>query len=327
MRRREFVTLLAGAAAWPFAARAQQPQLVRRVAVLHNLRADDPAGRSSVNAFTGRMQELGWNDRNLRGDYRLVAGDVSLMQSGAADLVNLRPDVIFAGGSAGLAAAQQVTRTIPIVFVNVADPVGQGFVASLAHPGSNATGFTNFEFTMGGKWLQLLKDIVPSAERIALVMNPGNPGSAVFLRSIEAAAPSFGVVTMVTPVRNQAEIEDAMNSLASSTVRAAVILPDGLFIVHRQLVIHLAARHRMSVIYPFRDIAVDGGLVSYGIKVSENFRQAADYVDRILRGALPADLPVQAPTKYELVINLKTAKTLGLTVPPLLLATADEVIE
>jgi ABC-type uncharacterized transport system substrate-binding protein len=328
MKRRDFITLLGGAAAWPLAARAQQGERVRRIGSLQGIAADNPAAQSSIDAFTSRLRELGWTaGRNLHIDYRWAAGDVSRIQADAVELVHLHPDVIFVGGSTGLRAVQQATRTIPIVFVNVADPVGQGLITSLARPGGNATGFTNFEFALGGKWLQTLKDMTPRATQVGLVFNPDNPNASFFLRSVETVAPSFGVETLVTPVRNKAEIEDAMSGLASRSIGGLIVLPDGLVIVHSQLIVGLAARYRLPVVYPFRDFVVDGGLVSYGVNVSENYRQAGDYVDRILRGANPADLPVQAPTKFELVINLKTAKGLGLEIPRDLLLVANEVIE
>jgi putative tryptophan/tyrosine transport system substrate-binding protein len=213
------------------------------------------------------------------------------------------------------------------VFTNVTDPVGQGFIGSLARPGSNATGFTNFEFAMGGKWLETLKRLVPHIAKIALMVNPNNPNASIFLRSVETAAPSFGVETLAMPIRNQAEIERSIRTLAGASVGGLIVLPDGLAVAHSQLIIDLAAQHRQPAVYPFREFVVEGGLVSYGMKLSENFRQAADYVDRILRGANPANLPVQAPTTYEMVINLKTAKALGLDVPLHLQQLADEVIE
>jgi ABC-type uncharacterized transport system substrate-binding protein len=323
--RRELITLLGGAAAWPLAARAQQGERVRRIGSLQGIAADNPAAQSSRAAFTQRLQELGWTEgRNLHIDYYWAAGDLSLMRAAAIELVRAQPDVILALGSPGLKAVLQATRAIPIVFVNVADPVGQGFITSLARPGGNATGFTNFQFALGGKWLQTLKDMTPRVAQVALLVNPN---ASFFLRSLETVAPSFGVETLATPVRNKAEIEGAISALASRSIGGLIALPDSLLIVHSQLIVDLAARYRLPVVYPFRDFVVDGGLVSYGIKVSENYRQAADYVDRILRGANPADLPVQAPTKYELVINLKTAKALGIDVPLNLQQPADEVIE
>jgi putative tryptophan/tyrosine transport system substrate-binding protein len=326
MRRRELIALLGSVAAWPLAARAQPGERMRRLGVLSPY-----AGRvatSSIDSFTQRLQQLGWMDgRNLRIDYRWAAGDISRLRSDAVELVRLRPEVILAGGSPGLTAAQEASRTIPIVFVNVADPVGQGFVASLARPGGNATGFTNFEFSMGGKWLEALKDMAPRTVRVALIVNPNNPSASIFLRSVETVAASFGIETVATAVRDKGEIERAISALDGASVGGLVVFPDALPIIHSQLIIALAARHRLPVVYPFRDFVVDGGLVSYGINASDQYRQAADYVNRILRGANPADLPVQAPTQFELVINLKTAKSLGLEVPPTLLARATEVIE
>ena len=328
-RRKFLATLLGGAAAtWPLAARAQQPEQMRRVGVLQALDANDPVAKSSFAAFTHGLQESGWTEgRNLRIDQRWAAGNTGRLLADAVELVRLRPDVILAGGSPGLTAAQRASRIIPIVFINVADPVGQGFIPSLARPGGNATGFTNFEFAMGGKWLGVLKDIAPRAAQVALIVNPDNPNASIFLRSVETVAASFGVQTLATPVRNKPEIEGALSTLAGGPVGGLIVLPDALVIVHRQLIIGLAARYRLPAVYPFRDFVVDGGLVSYGNKVAENYRQAAGYVDRILRGANPADLPVQAPTKFELVVNLKTAKALGLDVPLHIQQLADEVIE
>jgi ABC-type uncharacterized transport system substrate-binding protein len=326
MRRREFITLIGGAVAWPLAARAQQGERVRMVGVLLSFAF---AARSQLfRPFIDRLQELGWREgHNLRMDQRWTAADADRLKGDALDLIRLQPDVIFTGGSAALTALQQATRTIPIVFTNVADPVGQGFIESLARPGSNVTGFTNFEFAMGGKWLETLKGLVPHAAKIALLVNPHNPNASLFSRSIETAAPSFGIETLAMPIRDQAEIERSIRALAGVPVSGLIVLPDGLAIAHSQLVIDLVAQCRLPAVYPFRDFVEAGGLVSYGMKVSENFRQAADYVNRILRGANPANLPVQAPTKYETVINLKTAKTLGLDVPLLLQQLADEVIE
>ena len=329
MRRRNFIALLGGAAAaWPLAARAQQGERMRRIGVLQSLAADDPAAKSSIAAFTQRLQELGWAEgRNLHVDYYWAAGDLSRVRAAAVELARAQPDVIFTAGSPSLRAAQQATHAIPIVFVNVADPVGQGFITSLARPGGNATGFTNFEFSLGGKWLQTLKDVTPRVGQVALLVNPDNPNASFFLRSVETVAPSFGIETLATPVRNKAEIEGAISALAGRSIGGLIVLPDGLSIVYSQLIVGLAARYRLPVVYPFRDFVVDGGLVSYGINLSANYRQAADYVDRILRGASPADLPVQAPTKFELVINLKTAKGLDLEIPRDLLLVANEVIE
>jgi len=324
VRRREFILTLGGAAAWPLAARAQQGERIRRVGVLLNFAASDRSHRP----FSDRLRELGWTDgHNLHIDYRWGAGDASRLRAEALDLVRLQQDVIFAVGSPGLVAAQQATRTIPIVFANVADPVGQGFIASLARPGGNATGFTNFESAIGGKWLETLKQLVPRAAQVALIVNPENPNFSIFVRSVETVATTFGVKTLTTAVRNEMEMEGAIAALADKAIDGLIVLPDALTLVHSQRIVGLAARHRLPAVYAFRDFVVEGGLVSYGLKVSENYRQAAEYVDRILRGAKPADLPVQAPTKFELVINLRTAKTLGLDVPLHLQQLADEVIE
>ena len=330
MRRREFITLVGGAtAAWPLALRAQQPERMRRVGLLQNLVADDPATTSAIAAFNQGLQELGWTEgRNLHIDYVWGSGGgIGQLQAGAVELVRRGQDVLVAGGSPSLAAAQQATRSIPIVFINVADPVGQGFIASLARPGGNATGFTNFEISMGDKWLNVIKDIAPRATRVALIINPDNSNASLYLRSIETVAPSFGIETLAVAVRNKAQIEDTISAFSSKSVGGLIVLPDALTIVHRRLIIDMAARNRLPAVYPFRDFAADGGLVSYGIKVSENYRQAAGYVDRILRGANPAELPVQAPTKFELVINLTTAKALGLTIPASFLSLADELVE
>jgi putative tryptophan/tyrosine transport system substrate-binding protein len=330
VKRRDFITLLGGAATafsllWPLGAHAQPAERVRSVGVLLTYAS---AGSQRFRPFIDRLQELGWREgHNLRIDQRWSAGDVDRIRGEALDLVGLQPDVIFTGGSAALIALQHATRTIPIVFTNVTDPVGQGFIEGLARPGSNATGFTNFEFAMGGKWLETLKGLVPHAAKVALIVNPHNPNASIFLRSIETAAPSFGIETLATPIRNQAEIERSIRALASAAVSGLIVLPDGLAVAHSQLIIGLVAQHRLPAVYPFRDFVAEGGLVSYGMKLSENYRQAADYVDRILRGANPANLPVQAPTKYETVINLKTAKALGLDVPMHLQQLADEVIE
>jgi putative ABC transport system substrate-binding protein len=306
--RREFITLLGGAVAWPLTARAQQGERMRRLGVLLNLAAGGSTGRSSLAPFTDALQELGWTEgRNLIVDYRWSGGDVGRIKTDVEELVRLQPDAIFMGGSAALVATRQATRTIPIVFANVADPVGQGFVESLARPGGNATGFTNFEFSMGGKWLEALKDIAPRVRRVALIVNPGNPNAALFLRSVETIAPSFGVATLPTPVRDKGEIESAIDALVHGSVDGLVVLPDGLALAEARLIVDLVSNHRLPVIYPFRDFVVEGGLISYGSKLSESYRQAADYVNRILRGANPAALPVQAPNKFELVINLKAA--------------------
>src|SRR5262245_32468012 len=327
--RREFITLLGSAgAAWPIAARAQQPQKMRRIGVLINTAADDPEGQSRVAAFLQGLQELGWTDgRNVRIDTRWVAGDAARGRSYAAELVALAPDVILASASPAVLALQEATRTVPIVFAQVIDPVGAGFVDSLARPGGNATGFTQFEYGMSGKWLELLKEIAPRVTRVAVIRDPALASGAGQLGAIQSVAPSFGVELSPVGVRDASEIERAITAFARTSNSGLIVTPSSLALVHRELIASLAARHRLPAVYGVRYHATLGGLLSYGPNSIEPFRSAAGYVDRILKGEKPADLPVQAPTKYELVINLRTAKALGLEVPPTLLARADEVIE
>jgi putative ABC transport system substrate-binding protein len=330
VRRREFITLLGGAAAaWPLAARAQQPERMRRIGVLQPLAANDPEAPPRVKAFHRRLQELGWTDgHNVRIDYRWAPGDTARMRAEAAELVSLKPDVIVGGSTPVVLALRAETRTIPILFVQVIDPVAAGFVTSLARPGGNLTGITNFEFTMGGKWLETLKEISPQLARVAVLYNPKTaPYAGVLLRSIAAAAPSFAMEPTDTPFQDAAETERAIDAFAEKSNGGLLVLPDASTLVHRDLIIARAAQHRLPAVYPFRYFAVSGGLVSYGIDAADTYRQVASYVDRVLRGTKPEELPVQAPTKFELVINLKTAKALGLDVPPTLIARADEVIE
>jgi putative ABC transport system substrate-binding protein len=331
VRRREFITLVGGAAAgWPLAARAQQPDEVRRIGVVVNTTADDPESQTSVAAFKQALQQLGWSEgRNLQVDYRGAAGNAERMQALAKELVSVQPHVILTRSTPVTAAFLKQTRTIPIVFTVVSDPVGEHFVESLAHPGGNATGFTNVEFSLTGKWLGLLKEIAPGIKRVAFIFDPklAPGGGSYYTRLIEASAPTFGVVPTVAPVHGTAEIEHAIGELIGEPNGGLVVLPDATTVVHRGLIVALAARHRVPAIYAYRDITADGGLISYGIDVVDEFRQAAGYVDRILKGAKPADLPVQLPTKFVMAINLKTAKGLGLDVPLLLQQRADEVIE
>src|SRR5262245_43704262 len=331
MRRREFIWLIGGAAAWPVGALAQQPDEVRRIGVLVNTAADDPEGQASVEAFKQALQQLGWSEsRNLRIDYRGgAAGDPDRIQTFAKELVALQPDVILARSTPVTAAFLKQTRTIAIVFTVVADPVGEHFVESLARPGGNATGFTYVESSLTGKWLELLKEIAPGIKRVAFIFDPklAPGGGSYYTRLIEAAAPSFAVAPTVAPVRNAAEIERAIGEFVTEPKSGLVVLPDATTLVHRRLIVALAARHRVPAIYAFHDIIVDGGLISYGIDIVDQFRRAAGYVDRILKGAKPAELPVQLPTKFVMVINLKTAKGLGLDVPLLLQQRADEIIE
>jgi putative ABC transport system substrate-binding protein len=330
MRRREFITLLGGAvAAWPLTARAQQGGAMRRVGVLIGV-ASDPETKAWVATFRKRLDELGWRvGGNLQIDERWTAGDPERNRAFAAELVAMKPDAIFAFSSVVVAALQRESRAVPIVFTAISDPVGSGFVQSLARPGGNATGFTNFVPTMAGKWLEVLKEIAPQVERAVLIFNPQTAPyvAEYYQRPFEAAAPSFGVKAIAAIVHQTAEIEAAIADLAHAPGGGLVVPPDNFSYVHRGLIFALAARHRLPTVYPFRFMAREGGLVSYGVDLGETFPRAAEYVDRILKGAKPADLPVQAPTKFELVINLQTARLLGLEVPATLLARADEVIE
>jgi putative ABC transport system substrate-binding protein len=329
--RRDFITLLGGAAAgWPLAARGQQPERMRRIGVLMGWSENDAQFRSWIDTLVEGLAQLGWGDgRNVQIIVRWASGDVRRMRTFAKELVELQPDVILGGTTPVTAALQRETRTIPIVFVVVADPVGAGFVAGLPHPGGNITGFLNAEAAIGGKWLEMLKEIAPHVTRVAIMFNPDTAplGGAYFLGSFEAAAQSLGVEPITAHVRSDDEIEAMITSLGGGQ-SGLVIMTDSFMGVHRGTVISLAARTKVPVIgADLPSFAREGGLLSYGASLRDIFRRAAPYVDRILRGASPGDLPVQAPVKYELIINLKTAKTLGLEVPPTLLARADEVIE
>jgi ABC-type uncharacterized transport system substrate-binding protein len=326
--RRKFLVALGGAvAAWPLAARAQQPSGMRRIGVLMGVKQDNPQEQAGVVAFQQALLELGWIDgRNIRLDYRWATGDPDRVRADARDLVQSAPDAIVANSTPAARAFQQATRAVPIVFVAVADPVRTGVVLSLAHPGGNITGFTNFEASMGGKWLEFLKEIAPRTTRVALIFNP-DTHSGQFFQSLEAVGPSLGIEAVQTPLHNAAEIERALASFNGEANVGLVAMPDIFTAEHRDLIISLATKYRLPAISWIRSFAAGGGLMSYGVDLPDLFRRAAAYVDRILKGAKPADLPVQQPTKFELVINLKTAKALGLTVPPLLLAAADEAIE
>ena len=327
---REFITLLGGAAvAWPRAAYAQQADRMRRVGVLLNRAADDPEEQARVAAFLQQLQELGWTDgRNVRVDYRWAAADANRSRTYAADLVALAPDVILASASQSTAALLQTTHTVPIVFVNVVDPVGAGYVARLARPGGNATGFSAFEYSLSGKWLELLKEIAPNLTRIAILRDPAIAAGIGQFAVIQAiASPSLGVELSPIDVRDGGEIERNITALAREPSGGLIMTASTVTAVRFKLIIMLAARHRLPAVYPFRYFVTSGGLISYGPDPTDQFRRAAGYVDRILKGEKAADLPVQALTKYELAINLKTAKTLGLTVSPSLLARADQVIE
>jgi putative tryptophan/tyrosine transport system substrate-binding protein len=326
VKRRDFITLLGGATAWPLAARAQQRERMRRVGVLMNLAADDPEGQTRIVAFVQGLQQSGWTDgRNVWIDTRWAAGDAGRFHRFAEELLALAPDVVFASATPSVQALQQATRTVPIVFANVGDPVGMGLVESLARPGANTTGFTPFEFGFGAKWLELLKEIAPRVTRVA-VLRDLTIGPAQ-LSAIQAVAPSFGVELSPIGVRDAGEIERTVTAFARSSNAGMIVTASTSAVIHRHLITMLAARHRLHAVYSFRYYATTGGLISYGANPIDMYRRAADYVDRILKGEKPADLPVQAPTKYELVINLKTARTLGIEVPPMLLARADEVIE
>jgi putative ABC transport system substrate-binding protein len=329
MRRREFITLVGGAAAaWPLAARAQQPEQMRRIGVLMNVAADDPEGQARLAAFQQVLQQLGWSDgRNVRIDTRFGANDVDRDRRYAAELVALAPDVILAAGTPSVAALQKVTRSVPIVFVNVTDPVGAGFVDTLARPGGNTTGFMLFEYSSSGKWLELLKEIAPRMTRAAVLRDPANPAGSAQFAAIQAVARSLGVEVSPVGVRNAREIERAITAFAGTSNGGLIVTGSASQSVHHDLIIMLAARHKLPAVYSNRLNAIEGGLISYGPDRVDQYRRAASYVDRILKGEKPADLPVQAPTKFELVINLKTAKAIGLAVPPMLLARADEVIE
>jgi putative tryptophan/tyrosine transport system substrate-binding protein len=328
IERREFITLVGSAAAWPLAARAQQPERIRRIGVLIPIAADGPDAQANIAAFLQGMQQLGWTDgRNVRIDYRWGAGDTDLIRKHAAELAALAPDVIFATGGVTVGPLLQVTSTVPIVFAVVPDPVGSGFVDSLARPGRNATGFMQFEYSLSSKWPELLKQIAPGVTRAAVFWEPATTAGIGQFAVIQAMAPSVGVEVSPLSGRDMPEIERAVGAFARSSNGGLIVTASAFASVHHNLIIALAARHKLPAVYFTRVLVTDGGLISYGANFSDQYRRAASYVDRILKGERPADLPVQAPTKYELVINLKTAKALGLTVPDTLLVRADEVIE
>jgi ABC-type uncharacterized transport system substrate-binding protein len=328
IKRREFIALLGGAVAWPFAARAQQPEQMRRIGVLMSFTKDDPEDQLRVTAFQSGLQQLGWTEgRNIKIDYRWYAGEPRRARSVAKELVDLVPDVVVGGATSGLAALWQETRSIPIVFVAVADPVGQGFAQSLARPGGNATGLTFYDFSTLPKLLDAFREIAPHITRLAIIFNPDTPSVPPYVRAIEAVAPSFPLELIKTPVRNIAEIEAAIAAISKAAGSGLFFVPEPFTNVHRERIVSLAARYRVPAVYGFRFFVTSGGLLSYGVDVADQWRRAAWYVDRILKGEKPADLPIQQPTKFELLINLKTARALGLTVPPTLLAIADEVIE
>jgi putative ABC transport system substrate-binding protein len=327
--RREFITLLGGAAAaWPLAARGQQGGRVRRIGMLMNLAAEDPESQARIGSLLQGLQELGWSiGRNVRIDYRWTAGDAQRLRGYAAELVVLAPDIIVANANPTVEALLQTTRDIPIVFMAVTDPVAAGVVQSLARPGGNATGFTSAEFSMSAKWLELLKEIAPGVTRAAILQDPGNVGGLPQFAAIQSVAPALGVDLSTLFMRDADEIERAIAAFARAPNGGLIATRTSGAIGHRQSIITEAAKHRLPAVYPLRLFVSAGGLACYGPDIVDQYRRAAGYVDRILKGEKPADLPVQAPTKYELVINLKTARALGLEVPPTLLARADEVIE
>ena len=329
MRRREFIALFGGAAvSWPLAASAQQHEQMRRIGVLMNFASDDTEGQARIAAFHQGLQQLGWTvSRNVQIEYRWGAGDADRIRKLAAELVELAPDVILSAGSPSVAALQQTTRTVPVVFVGVVDPVSSGFVDSLAQPGGNITGFHVYEYSISGKWLALLKEIAPNVTRAAVIRDAALTAGGGQLGVIQAVAPSVGAEVIPISVRDAGEIEHAITAFARSTNGGIIVTGSTLAGFHRDLIVTLAARHKLPAVYYARYFVVGGGLISYGPGLVDQFRHAASYVDRVLKGEQPADLPVQAPVKYELAINLKTAKALGLEVPPMLLARADEVIE
>jgi putative ABC transport system substrate-binding protein len=329
MKRRHFITLLGGAAVtWPLVSHAQQEKAMRRIGVLTNLAEHDPEERRRAAAFTQALEKLGWQDgRNVQIDYRRTGGDPDRTRRYAVELVALAPDAILAVGAATVLALQQATRTVPVVFVLLPDPVGAGVVESLSHPGGNATGFTPYEYGISGKWLELLKEIAPGVTQVAVLRDAATSSGPAQFAAIQAVAPSLRVEVSPIGVRDAGEIERSISAFARPSLRGLIVTGSALTAVHHDLIVTLAARHKLPAVYFQRFFVAAGGLISYGDDYVDQFRRAAGYIDRILKGEKPTDLPVQAPTKYELAINLKTARALGLTVPPTLLARADEVIE
>jgi putative ABC transport system substrate-binding protein len=329
MKRREFITLVGGAAVtWPLAARAQRPERIRRIGVLLPAAADDTEFQAWIGAFLQGLGQLGWTiGRNVRIDTRWATSNATDIRRHASDMAALAPDVILAHGAATLAPLLQVSRTVPIVFVVVSDPVAAGYVDSLVRPGGSATGFMNFEYSMGGKWLELLKEIAPGVTRAAIPRDPTQGGSTAALAAMQAVAQSLRVEVNPVNMRDAAEIERTIAAFTRAPNGGLIVAAGGRTLLYRELFITLAARHKLPAVYSNRSFVAAGGLVSYGPDFIDQYRQAAGYVDRVLKGEKPADLPVQAPTKYELVINLRTAKALGLTIPPTVLSRADEVIE
>jgi putative tryptophan/tyrosine transport system substrate-binding protein len=329
VRRREFITLIGGAAAgWPIAARAQQDGRVRRIGVLMPFDETDPVTKTIVSAFTQALADLGWTDgRNVRMDFRWGRADNNRIRALAQELVGLQPDLILTNGTPATIAVQRETRTIPTVFANVSDPVASGIVERFDRPSGNITGFANFEASLGGKWLELLSEIAPGLKRAAIMFNPDTVPVSTFMPSLETAARTLRVVPILAPVHDDVEIEATIIALGREPGGGLITMPDVFLTVHRAPIISAAARNNVPAVYWASEISRDGGLLSYGVNRVDTIRRAATYADRILRGAKPAELPVQLPTKFEMVLNLKTAKALGITVPPALLAAADEVIE
>jgi putative tryptophan/tyrosine transport system substrate-binding protein len=328
MKRREFIAGIGGAVAWPAVARGQQGDRIPRIGVFMPFDRNDPALKPYVSAFTQALADLGWTDgRNVRMDFRWASGDINRMPALAQELIGLQPDLILTGGTPATAALQQETRTIPIVFVSVSDPVASGIVTRLDRPSGNITGFAISEATLGGKWLELLSEIAPGLKRVAIMFNPDTAPVSTFMASFETAARSLKVVPIAAPVHSDVEIETTIVALGCEPRGGLVVMPDIFTVVHRAPIISAADRNKVPAVYTQSDFVRDGGLLSYGADHVDTWRRAVTYVDRILRGARPGDLPVQFPTKVEMVVNLKTAKALGLTVPPSILLRADEVIE
>jgi putative tryptophan/tyrosine transport system substrate-binding protein len=329
VKRREFIAGLGGAAVWPVMGRAQQAERMRHIGVLMSVIQEDPGGAADVMAFRQGLAELGWIEgRNIDVQFRWPGGDIERIQTFAKEVVGLRPDVLIGRSTPTTAALKQETATIPIIFVNVPEPAEQGFVQSLARPGGNITGFTNFEASIGGKWLQLLKEVDPRIARVAAIYNPQTaPFAGLFLRSVQSAAPTFAVEVVAMPIRSDADIDTALSMFATQPSSGLIAIPDSFTVQHRDRIIALAARYRLPALYANSSAPPSGGLMAYAVDTRDTMQRAAGYVDRILKGAKPADLPVQQPARFQLSINLKTAKALGLSVPPGLLVRADEVIE
>jgi putative ABC transport system substrate-binding protein len=328
MRRRNFIALLGSAAAWPLAARAQRPDKMPRIGVLMSFVENDAEAQSWIRAMVGRLDELGWTDGlNIHILYRWPGSNVARLEAFTKELIELRPDLLIAAGTPAANSLWRMTRSIPVILVQVADPVELGFVASLARPGGNITGFSNYELSIGGKWLQALKEVAPQIARVGVLVDQQNPSWIAYLHSVELAAPSFNLELSPSNVGSKEDIEGAIGGLARSSNVGLLVLPAPVTLLHRELIVKLSVRDRVPAVFPYRFFTEIGGLMSYSVDLIDMYQRAASYVDRILKGEKPADLPVQAPTKYQLVINLKTAKALGLDVPATLLARADEVIE